>query len=147
MLPSLLLRPGNPWLPAFPRGTWLVGGLGSSTALSQHLWLQLPPHGGSGWSWLCEAICQQFCPPLQQASRAPNPHWGTPHGAEETPGHVPTGGRLRSELSKSVGPGPSVPQSHFLPSLEPGGTSQLRKPAREGTRPGTEGRWWQLEAM
>lgn len=41
-------------------------------------------------------------------------------------------GQLGPELSKPVGSVPSVSQSCCLPSLQPGGTSQLRKAAREG---------------
>lgn len=84
-------------------------------------------------------------PPLPQASGAPNSQWGTPCDVKETTGRGPTSRSARPELSKPVGPETSVLWACCLPSLKPGGTREDCQ--GEGTRLGTEGRWWQLEAM
>lgn len=86
---SLLPKPNTTWLPALPRGTRLGGALASLTApLSTNGTTSLLR--GTGWGWLWGVSCQQLRPPLHQASRAPNPLWGTACSVEETPGWGPT---------------------------------------------------------
>ena len=121
--------------------------LAPHTASSQHLWLQFPAHGGSGWGWLPGASSQQLCLPLYQARRAPNPLWAHHMVLRRLLDRVPP----RSAETRAV---QARWPCTFCPSaLLPAKLRAWRDESAweacqgEGTGLGTEGRWWQLEAM
>lgn len=141
---SLLPTPG--FQPFHKVHTWMVL-LAPRTALFYTLspMAKLPVRGGSGWGWLQDPaanssihVCSQPVGHLL-LSGAPHVVW------RRLLDGVPPSGQLGPEPSKPVGPETSVPPSCYLPSLQPGGTREAGQ--GEGTGLGTEGRWWQLEAM
>lgn len=113
-----------PWLPAQP----CVSSCGTSSLLVGAL------AGLAAGSQLAAALSTSVSG--QQGAYL----WRTPRGVEETPGQ---GSTSRSAGTKTIQaccwPCPSVPQSSYLPSLQPRGMSQLRKPARDRA-PGWEQR-------
>ena len=118
--------------------------LAPHTASSQHLWLQFPAHGGSGWGWLPGASSQQPCPSLHQASRAPNPPRARHVVLGRLLGGVPP---WSAETSAVQARWPwTFRPSALLPAKLGAWRDESARAACQGVGPGLgrEGSWWQL---
>lgn len=96
----------------------------------------VPCSRGSGWGCFPGASSQQLCPPLYQASRAPNPLWAHHVVLRRLLDRVPPRSAETRAVQASVGRVPSVPLPCCLPSSEPEGRVSL------GSLPGRGHRGW-----